>query len=58
MVDFLRKAGMIVLIIALVSKQVKIPMLPRKKVDFSGWKKYTKIMEGGKIGNDGTMNDT
>jgi hypothetical protein len=31
-------------------------MLPQKKVDFSGWKKYTKIMEG-KIGNDGMMND-
>src|ERR1044072_3509781 len=43
--------------LSLVSKQVKTPVLPRKKVDFSGWKKYAKIMERGKIGNDGTMND-
>ena len=31
--------------LSLVSKQVKIPVLPQKKVDFSGWKKYAKIME-------------
>ena len=43
--------------LSLVSKQVKIPVLPQKKVDFSGWKKYAKIMERGEIGNDGTMND-
>src|ERR1043165_2519739 len=34
--------------LSLVRKQVKTPVLPRKKVDFSGWKKYTKIMERGK----------
>ena len=43
--------------LSLVSKQVKTPVLPRKKVDFSGWKKIRENNGGGKVGNDGTMND-
>ena len=31
--------------------------MPRKKVDFSGWKNIHENNGGVKIGNDGTMND-
>src|ERR1044072_5383771 len=33
--------------LSLVSKQVKTPVLPRKKVDFSGWKKICENNGGG-----------